>query len=724
MSGWALLFTYALFFEYFPPFTRVHLWSDVAGYHYPLQLYAFRALKEGRLPLWDAPIYSGISFVGNIQAAFLYPPTWLMYAAVWRLPMIPFKALEAFTFLHIWVAFVLGYLWLRGRTGWMAACLGAAVFACSGFMMCETLHPGVLCAAAWIPLGLWGIDGTVERRDWRPLWKVAVSAALSILAGYPAASIACLAVLGLYALCSRAPSRAAAGVGLGLAGAILLTAVQLLPTMDARSLMVGEPKYGPGAWGLLTLLLSCFVPNWFDFNPAHPTNYEPACFYFYLGLPALFAAIWALRQRQIRRYLQPLAVLSVMLFLANPPDFFVRAIERVPAIDFTIAPFHFLVGIGCMAALMTALSVDAFLKKPGGATTHLPGWMAPAAIVFLGAWSLRQLWTGARGGAFPTREHSLVGLGLSLAAFSLGLWTFRASGARRRVLLAMAILFATGADYQVFGAGRWFNAIEGDEDEQHEADRIHGMNEPAFLALSANRSYRIACDENAAPYATDLRGYDLSTPEGFDPFLPTQYRDWIARRVPFRTNRIFFVNLKDEAMLQALGVRYVITHEGAGNHQFLSQSPLFALVGLKNSFYIVYEYLRAKAPYRWEDDANGAVQLASWTPERRDLVVQSDRGGRFVLIEQFFPGWQATIDGRPAEILRYDSAFQSVVVPPGSHRLIFRFHPASLRAGAIVSGLALVGLLFVIVADCRRGRAQARISSMSGRGRADYPTGS
>jgi len=84
----ALIATYGLFCEYLPPFKRVHLWSDIAGYHYPLQRYAFDSLKEGRIPQWDASIYCGISFAGNVQAAFLYPPTWLMYAAVWKLPVV------------------------------------------------------------------------------------------------------------------------------------------------------------------------------------------------------------------------------------------------------------------------------------------------------------------------------------------------------------------------------------------------------------------------------------------------------------------------------------------------------------------------------------------------------------------------------------------------------------------------------------------------------------
>ena len=70
----ALAATYAFFCEYLPPMERVHIYSDIEGYHFPLQRYAFQSLKEGRFPQWDPSIYCGVSFVGNVQAAVLYPP--------------------------------------------------------------------------------------------------------------------------------------------------------------------------------------------------------------------------------------------------------------------------------------------------------------------------------------------------------------------------------------------------------------------------------------------------------------------------------------------------------------------------------------------------------------------------------------------------------------------------------------------------------------------------
>jgi hypothetical protein len=703
----SLLFTAACFFEYLPPFKTVHLWSDIAGYHYPLQVYAFHALKDGKLPLWDSSIYSGISFVGNIQAAFLYPPTWLMYLAAWSEPRIPFKVFEVFAFLHIWLAFLLCYLWLRGRAGKMGSALGAAAFAYSGFMMYEVLHPGVAFCMTWLPLGLWGIDEAEARRDWRPLWKLAVASALAFLAGYPAAWLASCVLSVAYALFRRWSVRDAAYAALALGGSLLLAAMQLLPALEGRALMFQEPKYGPAAWSLPTLLRSFLFPNWFDFNPGHPAYFEPGCIYLYLGLPLLFAIAWAVREHRFRPFVQPAAGLALCLVMASPPALLLRLIEKIPALENSMQPFNYYSGVSAMAALVTALGVDRFLKARPATRSGLPRWAAIAAAVAMAGWTLRQGSIWKRGGHFPTEFHSLVPFAIALTIFIGGLWTYRASRGQIRMLLAALLLLLVGVDYKVYGSGRWFNAMAGDVDNEFDAKGIRGFNADASRLLLARRIYRIALDEGAAPYSTDLRDWGLTTPQGFDPFLPAQYRTRIEQWVPFKTNRTFFLDLKNEKMLQTLGVGYVISHQGMSNDPYLAASPSFQRIGPDNSYYRVYEFLNAQPVYRWEPGSDGKADPVGWSAARRELEVDSTNGGRFILVEQHYPGWQARVDGRPVPIERWDGAFDAIQLTPGHHRVTFLFRPTSLYAGAGLTLLALVGLAVIVISDLRRGRVPA-----------------
>lgn len=703
----ALVAAYAFFHEYLPPFKRVHLFSDIEGYHYPLERYAFQALREGRLPQWDPSIYCGISFVGNVQAALFYPPSWLMYAAASVNGGLPFKMLEGFAIAHVWLAFLLCYLWLRGRRlDAFASALGSGVFAFGGYMVSQIVHLGVITGLAWMPLGLWGIDEAVSRRDWRPLWKTALASALCLLAGYPGSWLVHAATMCVYALASRENWRAAAGVLVAIAASMMLAMVQLLPAAEARSHMMFGHKYGggPRSWGAL---LPYLVPNWLNFNRSSTAPLPDDTLYLYVGLAAIFAFAWALYRLRPRPYAQALAAAAVCMLLAtNPLNLVYKAMVQFPLLESAAQSYNFHEGVAAMAALITALGLHDFLQAWRGRT--VPRWLMPVVVAVLSSWCVRQLLIWRAGGAFPSGGHAVAQTAGAVALFSIGLWVYRAEGGMRRVLLGAALLTTAAVDYKVFGTGRRFNTADGDPDRMEAAYGILGIDDSAYRAIRANRSYRIASDEQGAPHPTDYRRWGLSTPQGFDPFLPRQYHDLITRWVPFKTNRRFYVDIGNEQMLQTLGVRYVITHEGVGNEARLAASREFRLIGKGDFYYRVYEYVHAKPPYGWEN-GSGVARPAVWAPERRAFHARSDHGGRFFLVEQFYPGWAAFVDGRPVAIERWNGAFQSVRVEPGAHEIVFEYRSTYLIPGAVISLATVAGLLLAIFAD---RRARKRYSSV------------
>lgn len=80
-----------------------------------------------------------------------------------------------------------------------------------------------------------------------------------------------------------------------------------------------------------------------------------------------------------------------------------------------------------------------------------------------------------------------------------------------------------------------------------------------------------------------------------------------------------------------------------------------------------------------------------------------------VLLDAAYPGWTATLDGRPVEILIANEAFKAVVVPPGTHRVVFEFRPAdaTLTLAASSTGLAALLLLLCILARARVNASRA-----------------
>ena len=59
----------------------------------------------------------------------------------------------------------------------------------------------------------------------------------------------------------------------------------------------------------------------------------------------------------------------------------------------------------------------------------------------------------------------------------------------------------------------------------------------------------------------------------------------------------------------------------------------------------------------------------------------------------YYPGWQATVDGKAIGVLRVDHALIGAVAPAGEHEIIFQFQTKHFAIGAAVSVLAALTLL-------------------------------
>ena len=66
--------------------------------------------------------------------------------------------------------------------------------------------------------------------------------------------------------------------------------------------------------------------------------------------------------------------------------------------------------------------------------------------------------------------------------------------------------------------------------------------------------------------------------------------------------------------------------------------------------------------------------------------------------EQWYPGWRATINGKPAEILRVDHVYRGLWLPEGDLTIRTRYAPRSLTLGLIcaLASLALTAYLGLV----------------------------
>ena len=96
---------------------------------------------------------------------------------------------------------------------------------------------------------------------------------------------------------------------------------------------------------------------------------------------------------------------------------------------------------------------------------------------------------------------------------------------------------------------------------------------------------------------------------------------------------------------------------------------------------------------------NSTVEITLHTPHRIEMAVDAAAPCLLVLSEIYYPaGWQATMDGQPAEILKTNYVLRSVTVPEGQHEVVMKFQPASFTAGHLVSRIASALVLAGLIA--------------------------
>lgn len=125
---------------------------------------------------------------------------------------------------------------------------------------------------------------------------------------------------------------------------------------------------------------------------------------------------------------------------------------------------------------------------------------------------------------------------------------------------------------------------------------------------------------------------------------------------------------------------------------------------------LVTDRIAAFAPlYQRLPRAAATTTTVRWTrPSSGEWRVDTSgsRPSLVVVAESRFPGWRATVDGRPVPVLVADGAFVGVPVEAGDHVVSLEFRrPAAATPGRLVTGATLLSI--VVVGARRRHRKVA-----------------
>ncbi len=727
----------------------------VAGYGFRL-FGAEYFRNHGSIPLWNPYLFGGLPFVGAMHGDIFYPTAWLRWIVPTDVGMN-----VGFAF-HIVLAGTAMYALLRGlRVSWGGAVLGGISWELSGLVagLVHPGHDGKLFVAALTPLVFLSILRVVRDGDGAHYGLLALLVGL-VLHGHPQLSYYLLVAAGLWGgwLLFLSPDRPPTSKRVGIVAASMaavavgfgIYAIQALPFIEY---MPYSPRAVPGSssgWEYATAyslppseIISVLLPEFNGLKAAYWGGNFLKHHTEYLGILTIVLAAIGVTVQERRKLIVALGAIGLLFFLialGGHTPFYRLWYEVMPMMKKVRAPGMAFFLVAFPISIFAGFGADRVLT--GGA----PRKLMLSLIVFTGVIGL----LGAVGVLQPIAEALSTPERLQAAmANAEGL---RAGGGR--VLLVTLLV------------GGALAAVVGQKVTRLAAVAVLVVVMIADL-WSVEREFFVFSPPVSVSFGDDeITAAIRRAPEPYRVLDVGIYRgSWLmAHRIPavlgYHGNEIRFFDelmggknvwsnlFAPTALWDLYAVRFLVVGQEIslpGWHQVLG--PVATASGTTAYLYerdtpqpwgrlvaaaakipegqiiptLLDQRFGADRIVLFPDTASvapdpldgalpnaspGVVTLSFWEAGRMRFALQEPAQASYLLIgENWYPDWEATVDGDSVAPLRGQYAFLTVPVPAGAREVELVFRSKAYERGKVVSLLSLI-LAFgvIIVSRVRTGR--------------------
>jgi len=733
----------------FLPWSRItdatpsnYLLSDQYNVFIPQHQFVQQRILKGDFPLWNPHLECGIPNLASIQGALLFPLQLVLS------PIDPFFACGIMAFLKLFLAGLFTILYLR-RLGAspVASLVSGLVFSLSGFMVVWLGHPHVNCAM-WLPLLLYFIEGqsgnlprkgqsagaTFPLRGWVGF---AVAYSFMLLGGHPPTAIHVSILVVWYFFFRLAGNNCGRRLNLTLSflcsllAGVLLAAPQLLPYIEYYNLSSSvQSSNALNRWethleidNLVHFLFPYLsgspvtgfedLPRLLDIYGIENFNERTG----YAGIVTILLASCAALYRRCKFsfFYLATAVFSMLIVYGMPP--LPLLISKLPILN-SINHSRLLMLVGFSLAVLAGLGLDTLSKLEN---------RRRILVLVIGFWAVIGVYLFRFGDTIlpnldaldgPHRTFLLRQLPVFAGALIISIMIALRPKNKWPSFIGMICLAWTTFDLLMFAFG--YNPSISRERHYPSAGVIE------FLKKDSSHFRIMGFGDILGPNTAATYGlYDI---RGCDFMAVKRYEELITGTA----GSFFFYSFADQfpTVFPLLNVKYVIAPEPVN-----LDAAQFELVYSKEVAVFRYKpYLeRALAVFDYrvcpnpdtilsfvgsgsfnprdllllEEDPKientiktppapeTAVHIVSYQPDEIMIDASLPRPGFLLLLDTYFPGWQATANGEPTKIYRADYNFRAVSLPSGRSVVRFTYKPVSLRMGFI---LFLVGILLLVTA--------------------------
>ncbi len=738
--------------------------SDQYNASVPFQAWSAEWFKRtGHLPLWNPEIFGGLPFVAAGSGGIFYP-TWLLRYVV---PATTVANLGFFV--HYLLAGLFTYLLLRRLgLGWTGAVIGGVAYELSGLIASYPSpgHDGKLFASAMLPLLLLGLVLALRDRRKEGYWLIAAATGLTLLSHFQLAYYS-LIVGGLFALYltfeaspNRGAGERALGLGLSLAAVLVgfaVAAIQILPFFEYIPFSPRAEGYhgfiGSTSYAIPWDHVPEFVVKNFVGSTSKGTYWGPNGLKLhseYLGLPVVALAVLGASVRERRRqilWLGGIGLLFLLISLGAATPFYRVWWTLMPLVKKTRAPGMAFYVVAFVTAAFAGIGAERGLAKDGRRML-LPALIVGGLAALLGiTGALGQVAEKLAAGVQAlTGRNTVAAAGADEAAIMWGALSSGLALAATGAVLAFAQdrfkpRAAAFALCLIVTADLWLNARDfwsytTPYTRDQVIDRVTATPLP----------YRVLDLPGQSAYpGSVLMAFDVPPPCGYPGTQPRYCADlWGGGE---------YRNLGVLPLWDLWAVRYVTIP--------VSGRPMDSIPGFKRVFQAVPTFDGGQAtlferttPQPYARVVPGAIKADSaaiiptlvdrrmdasrlvlfttdqpvsptplkemppasparaavtqWQPGRMSVVLDPAQPATSYLLvaENWYPDWQATVDGQPGQVLRGDYSLITVPVPAGAKRVELTFRSPAYELGRAVTFASVAVLLVagVLLVAARRMR--------------------
>ena len=705
---------------------------DVVTQIYPWKKLVVGLWQQSQVPLWNPYNFAGNPLMANYQSAVFQPFNWLFLV----LPQL--DAWTILIFLQPLLAGVFTYLFGRQlKLSQAAALLTSVSFMFCGFITCWLAYGTLAFALLWLPLILYSLE-----KKFYPLTSLALAA--SFFSGHFQISLYVLLAAGGWLVFRWLTTRQTKDffwrlifllLGIGLA------APQLLPTVELYRQTPRSEFYQIGEKIPFAHLVTLLAPDFYGNPVTRNDRGHYAEWAGFTGVIPLILALYALRlggRSKQSSFFVFLGLGTLLLTLPTPLLDLVESL-KIPVLS-TSAAARIIGLFSFSVAILAGFGFDRLRQdlkqKKLRPILSVAGLVALICLVIWGVLLFIKPFPSAD--LAVSKHNFILPTGLVATLFGLIVFFWLANNFFKKnkffihnssFIILSALLVLT-----VFDLCRFTQKWQPFDKRENVYPSL-----PILEYLPRQASY----DRVFGNLGMALQNYSqIQGLEGYDPMYLNRYGEFLVYanqgqlgKPPMRGINLAKGGLYTRQVLNLLGVKYLLHAVPDGRNvwafPFWEYPEEFKKI-YEDGTYEVYEnlqvYPRAFMVYDYQvagkpseilgsmfaddldlhqtvilEESSGQsftapveptkVKINSYLPNKIDLTVQTATAGLLFLSDNFYPGWQAEINGQPTKIYRADYTFRAVFVPAGLSEVSFVYQPGSFKWGLVVSVVSLAAVL-------------------------------